>query len=298
MRGLVGELEDAHEVGGHGVGVSDRVPLDELQERGRVEALHQHDRPAQAQHGHVEAQRSSVIERRGRQVHGVVGVAVEPAQHRLERVHVALEDAGQRAHDALRLPGGPRAVEHAAADVLHVEWRGGLIGECVVVRGAEHQVLVHARARLECGLGGCVHPWRAHHHSRVAVVDDVRDLGRGEMRVDRRVVQPGSLEAPDGHEELRVVLGHQRDVVAHFETARAKVMCELGRALVELAVGDGVPRVPGVVIAHAGHDDRRLVGRALGPQGRARHGVSSCSSNEANVTVSRAAVAPSTTRWS
>src|SRR5438477_404164 len=59
-----------------------------------------------------------------------------------------------------------------------------------------------------------MHRLRRDQRGRAAVVDDVLHLGRAQMRVDRRVVEAGSLRGPRDLEVRAVVLHQDRDVVA------------------------------------------------------------------------------------
>ena len=101
------------------------------------------------------------------------------------------------------------------------------------------------------------------HRARPAVADDVGDLGRGEVPVDRRVVEAGAQRRPH-HLEVAQVVGQQDgDVVAAAQAPLVPELGELVRALVELAVGERV--------AAAGHHDGRVVGTLAGERARERH---------------------------
>ena len=72
---------------------------------------------------------------------------------------------------------------------------------------------------------------RRHDDARLAVVDDVGDLVRREVRVDARVVEAGALGAALALEHPRVVLEEERDVVAGAATPAPDrgAPCRFGR---------------------------------------------------------------------
>ena len=113
-RGL-GQLEHANKHRRHELAVGDAVALDQPQVLLGVEMLHHHHRATQALHAQSEAQRRSVVQRRGRQVDRARVHAVELGHgvgHRTGGV-----DLGElRRHEhALGPTGGAARVQHVAA---------------------------------------------------------------------------------------------------------------------------------------------------------------------------------------
>ena len=88
-------------------------------------------------------------------------------------------------------------------------------------------------------------------HLRVAVVEDVRGLLGVEVPVDARVEEARALRGPAHLEELGPVLHEHRDVIAEAQPRVVEALRELVRAIVQLAVGDGLPG--------RGHDVRDLI---------------------------------------
>ena len=181
---LLGQLEHAHEHRRHDLGVGHLVALDEGQELLRIEVLHDHRGAADPLDGHVEAQRSRVVQRRGREVHHPVA---EPEQHRAQgqQGRVGAErHVGDRSLHALGPAGGARRVEHVGS-LAPVGQRlgreagdGFLVGLVAVDHAVEHQAEPHVGRRRQ-DLGGLVGlVARGHEDLGAAVVDDVLELGR------------------------------------------------------------------------------------------------------------------------
>ena len=113
---VVGQLEHPHEHRRHHLRVGDPVALDRPQRGLGVELLHHHQRAAERVDHAAEAQRRRVVDRRRREVDGVLVEAVERAEDR--RVDVAGlvdRDRRQRRLDPLRPPGGAGGVEQVVA---------------------------------------------------------------------------------------------------------------------------------------------------------------------------------------
>ena len=74
----------------------------------------------------------------------------------------------------------------------------------------------------------------------LAVADDVRGLGPGQVPVDRRETQADALGGVEDLEELRLVGAHERQAVAGLEPARP----ERPRHAVDVCVEVGVRAIP------------------------------------------------------
>ena len=259
---LLRELQHADEHRRDELRVRHSIALDELEALARVEALHHHDRRAQSLHRHRRHQRRGVIQRRGRQVHGVGAGAVEGETVR--ELHgrgrrVAERRAGQLFAYTLWAARRARRIQHLPALALVVERAGRRAGEQVVValeafdvtdgrdpyrHARQVEVADDIRDRLGRDQG-----------DRAAVVEDVLHLCRTQVLVDRGVVKPRPLRGPRDLQERPVVLHHDRDVVADAEAAGAQHTRQASGPVLEL-------RVRGRLTASA-HDDRGRVRRLL-----------------------------------
>ena len=106
------------------------------------------------------------------------------------------------------------------------------------------------------GVSTTAHRRRAHDSPGRAVVDDVGGLGRGEVGVDRHVVQAGTPGRPHHRVVVLVVLHEDRHGVALTKSVGAQEMRQLICALFHLTEGDdGAGRI---------HDDGRLVRGGFG----------------------------------
>jgi hypothetical protein len=185
---LLRQLQHADEHRGHDLRDRRVVLLDEGQELLGVEVLHDDRRAAHALHGHVEAQRSRVVQRRRRQVDVVAGEPEQARQQHHQAGRVAQRRVGRRHLDALGPAGRARRVQHvgglAPVGQRLARLRGdGVLVAVVAGHGAvEHEPQLHAgRVRDDLGrLVGLVH--RRDERLGLAVVDDVGQLARRQSR--------------------------------------------------------------------------------------------------------------------
>ena len=224
-----------------------------------VEPRREHQGPAGGQHHAAESQRGGVVGRGGRVVDGVLVEPEERAEDRDERLARLVDlPVAQRRLDALRAAGGARGVEHVRARGLVARFLGARGGDRVLVGvvardgPAERQPAADLRRLVDESLGELGLVRRDDDHLGAAVVDDVGGLGPGEVVVDRGDVEPGADRGPVGDEHVRAVGRDQRDVAAAFQALAPQHVREADRPLLELGVGEGLPRV--------GHHDGGLVG--------------------------------------
>ena len=259
------QLQHAAEHRGHPLRVRDAVVLDELQRPLGIESLHHHDRAAGAVGRQAPVERSRVVERAGREPHRVgvepvqVAVRREVAGHRPRRLE------GQRLADPLGQSGRARRVEHLAPRDfrLHRACRRAVAGVFVLrepVEGSAHGE-THAQPRQPVADPGRRGQARGRdQRDRAAVVDDVVELGTGEQRADRRVVEAGPLRGPHDLEVRELVLEEDRHVVAGAQPRGVEELRELVRPHVELRVRERR--------AARAHDHCRLVAVARGVRRR------------------------------
>ena len=184
---------------------------------------------------------AGVVERRRREVHGVLG----EAEHELHQPDegVGLTDLAPdvRREDALRTPGGARRIEHVGALALVGDGLGRAGGEQGLVvaqagdRGAHGDAPLGRERDIVAQVGEQLR--RAEQQLRPAVVHDVGDLGRVEVPVDRRDVDAGPQPGPHDLEELGAVLEQHRHVVADPEPLRPQDVGDAVRPGLELGVG-------------------------------------------------------------
>ncbi len=257
--GLV-ELEHANEHRRHDLTVGDLVLVDELQVLLRIEVLHGHDRRPEGVLRHAEAQRSSMVEGRRREV--ALGV-VDAEQERTQAGHAVVERlerlVRERSRDALRHAGGAGRVEHVEpGDAGLVERLGrlcsdrGLVGLISVDRPVEHQPKFDVRRRRQQLRGLVCLVLRRDVGACTTVVDDVFEFDALEAGRRRRVDQPGVVAAPDHFHVAVVVLHADGDVVAWLQPRRSQQPTEPVRCSIEF--GEGLCE------ARIRHDERRLVG--------------------------------------
>ena len=168
-------------------------------------------------------------------------------------------DVGQRPQDAFGTTGGARRVQHRRAEALVGD---GLVGNSAMARlrraGTDPTRASMSTARKTSTFGVFVAASRAtssfaadgDEHLGVAVVDDVGDLVGGEVRVDARVVQAGSLGGRHRLEVAEVVLHEHRHVVAPHGARRPVQVSEaIG---VRLELGERQMTSPLVAMISAG----------------------------------------------
>ena len=250
--------------------MGDPVALDQFQAVRGVEPLHDHAGRAARHRGHVVAQRRGVIERRGRQIDHVAVQADRVGEHGERRLMGAERHALERPLDRLGPPGGAGRIEHVRAldlvgdPAFRLGGDGVLVGGEAVRCAADHQAVLQLRAQRRHVHRNGAPEFGRNEQPGAAVVDDVSDLAGGEVRTDRRVIEPGPLGAPAQLEEARMVLDEEGDVVAGADAERAQQPGEAVRARLQFRIGHG--------LGAAGHDERGLVGRPFGEIGQGRHG--------------------------
>ncbi|CDZ91665.1 hypothetical protein RHRU231_860046 [Rhodococcus ruber] len=258
--GPFGQLQQPDEMRGHPLTVGDAVAL-EVGEAGLGVEPARDDRgaPEGLRRG-PEPQRRSMVDRRRGVVHATV-VEAETLQQPDRVGGRLLTDlhSAERGLDSLRPAGRARRVEHVRAAGL-VGRRGGahrgdlgFVSEVSGYVAAECQAVPHLRCVVGNGDGQVGERRGDHEGGGVAVVDDVGDLGGGEMRVDERHVHSGTYCRPVQFECGGVVDRQHREVVPEAEAVGAEPVCELHRTVLELTVAHHT--------AGGGLDRRRLVRR-------------------------------------
>ena len=231
----LGDLEDPDEVGRDHEGAGAPVPAHLGQPVRRLELLGDHREGT-----HVErAQRPSEV--RGvvrRAAHHVDVLGSPPPEGRLT-LHGPEPGTGvgERTVDhALRPCCGARRVEHqlgTSPGVGRGEWRGRLDALLVVATDPERtgRMLLERLGELAVG------PDAAHSDRHIGVGQDVGQLARAQMPVDR---QEGRTEHAGGHRHLQdfdAVGHHARDRTPRTRAALAEDRRQPRRPRVELAVG-------------------------------------------------------------
>ena len=257
------QLEEADEHGRHELSGGDAVPLDGLETGRRVPLLEDHRGGPHAMGHRGEDHRSRVVQRRRREV-DVATVVGDRARVLDERVDVVHGAVGEREQDPLRPPRGARRVEHPVPLRLFGQRGGRLLTDDVLVALPAVQVAVDHQRDLGLDVGDAIGQVdRRDDRACPAVTDDVGDLGRRQVPVHGRVVQPRPQGGPH-HLEVAQVVGEQDgDVVAAAKTPLVPELRQLVGALVELLVRERGAR--------AGHDHGRMVGTLAGEGARRRH---------------------------
>ena len=130
---ILRQPQQADEHRGDHLHVRHPVALDQLQARAGLEAVHDHRGPAQAVHGHREAQRCRVIQRRGREVDRVLVEAVQAPEEPHDRRRRADRIERQADRDRLGASGRAGRVEEVRALALVIERRRRHGGDEVVI---------------------------------------------------------------------------------------------------------------------------------------------------------------------
>ena len=162
--------------------------------------------------------------------------------------------------DALRAARGARRVLQQVALPLVLDGGIGLVRNRFRVALPAVQVVVGDQQNVRKTRGQMVGQVLARVAQRrgaddrrgTAVVDDVRGLGRGQVRVHRYVVEPAAPRRPHDRVHVLVVLHQDRDHVALPQVPRTEVMGQ--------AVGPGFQVIEGDDRALRVHDDGRLTG--------------------------------------
>ena len=261
------QFQHPDEHGRHELAVGHPVALDGVERSLGIELLHHHRGDAAGLNAHRPHRRRGVVERRRAQIHRL-GIQPEPDQGRHHARRLVRRDVRQFAFDPLGPAGGARRVLQQVALDLVVDRRVRLIrnafrvtlparqvafwtgrGQHQQLRQPARQVFGQARARV---------PQRRRPDDRLgaAVVDDVGRLGRGQVGVDRHVVQAAAPGRPHDRVDVLVVLHQDRDGVALAQTGLTEPMGQpVGAGLQVVEGDDGSRRV---------EDDSRFVGADIG----------------------------------
>ncbi len=196
---------------GHPLRVRDVVLLDQRERLLGIEVLHHDDGAAEAHRAHRIEQRRRVVQRRGRQVDAVAVHARRPPSS--SPISTGCSPTACRCDlvlHALRPPRRARRVEHPRALELLRERLGRDTGRARPRRARSRRPAcrrpssrILTRGILSTSSRRDVAKRVADdEHLRVAVVEDVRDLVRVEVRVDAREEEPGALRRPTRLEVL------------------------------------------------------------------------------------------------
>ena len=246
--------------------MGDVVLLDELEVLLGVEALHDHDGAAGADRQAGRALRRGVVQRRRRQVDLPLPVAPRAMRNENRASESDGVVSGRARTMPFGRPGRARRVEHRAAEELVVDRRVRVLRRLLeeVDERAAVASAAGRRSRSTRRNSSSFGHWPIASSAtaqrlagddqrlRVAVVDDVGQLVTGEVRVDRRVVEPAALPCAAALQVPRVVLHEDRVVVEPLQSVGAEQVGEAVGARLVVGVGDR--------LAGAGHDDRRLIG--------------------------------------
>ncbi len=257
------QFQHSGEHHGHELTVGDAVALNGVQTALGVELVHDHRCDAARLNRHRPHRRCGVVQGRWAQVDRL-GVEPEAHQRRHHAWHLGGRLVLQLALDALRSTRCAGGVLQQVTFDLVVDRRIRFVCNAfrvavptveIVVGDDQHrrkpvrqfgvQVFenVAQRRRTDDGLGA-------------AVVDDVGRFRRGQVGVDRDVVQPAAARRPHHGVIVLVVLHQDRDGVALAQAVAPEEVRQPVRARLELAEGH---RRAGRI-----HDDGRLVGVRLG----------------------------------
>ena len=257
------QFQHPDEHGRHELSVRDPVALDGIQRTLGVELLHDHRGDATGLHGHRPHRRRGVVERRRAQIDRI-RVHPEADQGRHHARRLGRRDVRQFAFDSLGPAGGARRVLQQVAFDLVGDRRIRLIRNTFRVALPARQVACRnrtsdqqqrrqtVRQMLGQARAGLAQRRRPDDRLGAAVVDDVGRLGRGQVGVDRHVVQAAAPGRPHDRVDVLVVLHQDRDAVALAQTGLPE--------LVRQPVGPGFQLVEGDHRAGRVKDDSGLVG--------------------------------------
>ena len=269
---LLRQLEQPGEHGRHHVARGHLVLRDPLKHPLGRPAIHQHHRVAQVQVVGRKVDDRRVIHRRHHKMHPVVARrdAEREQEHRLHARHLLGRQVAKRPPNPLGTARRARGVGHRRAGKPvgrhRVRLRRGERREALV---ALHRIHAEAARRLIAdavqrllrqlrGLG------RVEDSLRRAVGDDVAGLGRRQVVVQRREVEPRLRHRHEELQHLRPVLQHHGDAVALLNAHRPQPMNQLVRTGEQRGKGHGLS-----VRLH--HRDVVGVGLRLLPETKGRH---------------------------
>ncbi len=268
---IAGQRQQAKEHGRHPLAVGDAIGRDGF-EGGLGRELWHHDHgTAGFQRAHGEAQRGSVIQRRGREIGGGLveaEIVAHPVARRLRRG----DGSEQRLLDALGLAGGAGGVEEILAD-------GAVRDVEVAVEARELVRVVEAAAAAAVAadhehraapgivlLQRCDDPREPRgdeQHLRAAVAHDVGGFLRGQVGADGSVIDAMPSCAPHQLEICEIVVQHDGDAVAMGEPHPHQQLRHRIRALVQGTIG--------CRLIGEGDPCRDLVGMKVRPCAQCRH---------------------------
>ena len=252
----LGKFQHAGEHHRHELAVGDAVPLDRVEAALCVELLHDDGRDACALNLHRPHRRRGVIQR-GRADVDRLGIQPEADQARHQAGHLGRWQVRKLALDALRSAGGARRILQQVAFDLVADRRIRLIRNAFGVAVPAVQIVIGDDAQLGNGvlaevLARLAQRRGADDRFGAAVVDDVGRLGRGQVGVDRHVVQTAAARRPHDGVVMLVVLHQNGDGVAFAKTVLAEEVGEAVGAGLEFGECQDRPRRM--------DDDGRLVG--------------------------------------
>ncbi len=225
------------------------MALDGVERPFGIELLQHHRGDAAVLGAHRPHRRCGVVQRRRAQVHRV-GIHPEADQRRHHAGHLGRRPVRQLAFDPLGPTGGARRVLQQVAFDLVVNRGVRLIRNAFRValparqvgvsvgRGDHQQLRQPARQVLGQPRAGVPQRRRPDDRLGVAVVDDVRRLGGGQVGIDRHVVQTAAAGRPHDRVDVLVVLHQDRDGVTLAQTGLAESMCQPVRAGFQLVERD------------------------------------------------------------
>jgi len=241
---LFGQLEHAAEHGGNPLAVGDAVALDQRQRGLGVKTLHDHGLPAEFEHAQCVAQRRGVVQRRGRQIDGVLVHAHDAGGSQRLGVGLAAQRGGpQGLEHALGPARGTRGIQQVAAQrAVGKVCRRALQG---LQRGRQRRRLrrgfVHrpARQRMDglqfSELGqGLV---RYHHQPRAAVLHDVGHLGWRQVGAEHGGIQARLPGRQGQGQDFDTVFQHHRETLACLQPLGMEPLRHLQGAAGHLASG-------------------------------------------------------------
>ena len=269
---LLRNLEQPREHGRNHVARGHLVLRDPLEHPLGCPAVHQHHRVAQVQVVGRKVDDRRVIHRRHHKVHPVVARrdAEGEQEHRLHARHLLGRQVAKRPPNPLGPPRGARGVGHRRAGKPFTGHSGRLRRrERRELLVALHRIHTEAARRLIAdpvqrllrqlrGLG------RVEDRLGRAVGDDVAGLGRRQVVVQRREVEPRLRHRHEELQHLGPVLQHHGDAVALLHPHRTEPMHQLVRTGQQRAKGHSLS-----VGLH--HRDVVGVGLRLLPETKGRH---------------------------
>jgi hypothetical protein len=278
----------------HHVARRHAVLLDQLEHAFGRPLVHEDDGMPEVQRAAREHEHGRVVERRAADV-DVVTLRLD-AEHAEEHTEHREDDVGierhQRPAHAFRSAGrAGRVVHHLARRAIRRR-RVRLAAAEVLVRpeaghGAHREAAlgreVDLVARRFAGRGEA---FGADEHLRARVLHDVRDLGRGQVMVDRHEVHAALRAAEIELDHRRAVRQHGGDDVALPEAERPEPVRDAVRAREQLACGELLVgrhqremgrvllcEIPEAVFRHGREGVARAAGAAPAPGARERSNV-------------------------